>query len=134
MKGQVGFEYLIVVGMVVLFLIPVWAYMTSVNNQASHTLYISQAEVASKKIISASDLVYTQGEPAQVTVDIYFPKGIQQSDIFNNTIRLRLYGNAGGVTDVAATSLGNMSGSLPRQEGLYKFVIKAVGNYVNISY
>lgn len=133
MKGQVAFEYIVIVGLVFLLLIPVWSYMASVNSQASEALYISQAETAARKIVSAADLVYTQGPPTQLTIDAYIPRQVESVVLLNTTVRFRLY-SAGSVTDVAATSLGTLSGSLPSSEGLYKFTIKAVDNYVNISY
>ena len=40
----------------------------------------------------------------------------------------------GGVGVIASVALGPLSGSLPTREGLYKFSVKSMNTYVNISY
>lgn len=133
MKAQVAFEYIIIVGVVITFLIPLWSYIAVVNEQATQSLSISQAQTAANRIVSASDLVYTQGPPAQLTITIFIPRGVESANLTDTTVRFRVYIGK-GVTDVAAVALGPLNGSIPRREGLYRFSIKAVEDYVNISY
>lgn len=133
MKGQIAFEYIMIVSLVLLFIIPIWAYSASINTQASQTISLSQAQVAVNKIASAADLAYSQGPPTKLTMNILIPRGVTSANLTGTTVVLRLYSGA-GVTDVAAVSLANLSGSLPTTEGLYKFVIQANATFVNISY
>ncbi|MBL7160266.1 MAG: hypothetical protein ISS93_00235 [Candidatus Aenigmarchaeota archaeon] len=133
MRAQVAFEYIVIVGLVIAFLVPVWSYIASMNDQATQSLSVSQAQTAAKKIVSAADLVYTQGPPTQITLDVFVPRGVQNATIVNSTVWFRVYYTS-GVTDATATALGSLQGTLPRSEGLYKFTITAVSDYVNISY
>ena len=132
MFGQAAFEYIVIVGIVMMMLIPIWSYLIAVNGQATQSLYISQAQTAAQKLTSAAELVYTQGPPSQITLDVYIPKGLSGSSILNRTIVFNLYFD-NGVTDVVSTTFVPINGSIPSSEGLYKFVVKALPGYANIS-
>ena len=133
MKAQVAFEYIVVVTAVLIFIIPIWAYMATVSQQATQALSISQAQTAANRLVGAADLVHTQGYPAQLTIDVYIPSGVQAAELINTTIKFTVSGQ-GGASDVASVALGPLSGSLPTREGLYKFSVKSMNTYVNISY
>jgi len=132
-RGQVAFEYMVIVAVVIALLIPIWSYMSAVNERSTQTLAISQAQAAANKIVSSADLVYTQGPPTQLTVDVYIPKGVESASLTDTTVKFSLYFGA-GLTDVFADSLAILDGAVPIKEGLYKFEIKAIGDYANISY
>ena len=132
MNGQVAFEYIIIVGLVILFLIPLWSYIADLEGQASSELSISYAQNAVDKIASHADLVYSQGPPAKITSRVYIPTGVTQARILNSTIVLTVRVGA-SVSDVMAVSIANMTGSVPSAEGNYQLIVEAVGNLVNVT-
>lgn len=133
MKAQVALEYIIIVGIVLAFLIPVWSYLAAANTQASESLAASQAQAAAQKIASAADLVYTQGPPSQIKTEVFFPNGMSGASLNDSTVIIQVY-SAGSVSDVVATSLANFTGSIPQSAGLYQLTIKAVNQVVDISF
>ncbi|MBI4181569.1 MAG: hypothetical protein HY520_01210 [Candidatus Aenigmarchaeota archaeon] len=131
-RGQVAFEYIIIVGLVLLFLIPLWAYITSVKSQTSAQLSLTYAQTAADRLVSNADLVHSQGQPAKVTMRLYLPPGIQNVSFLNTTILLKVWVND-RLTDVAATSIAPLNGSLPAREGTYRVALESFGTYVNVS-
>lgn len=133
MKLQVAMEYLIIVGVVLAFLVPIWAYVTISQNQASGDLSLSYARTAVEKLRSAADMVYSQGSPAKVTLNVYLPPGLEQAALQNASIILSVRTYA-GLNSVSAQCKGNLTGSLPQREGNYLFIVKAVDHTVSITY
>jgi len=135
-KAQVAFEYIVIVGLVMLFLIPLISYISSVQSRASTQLSISYAQNAANKLASQADLVYSQGPPAKVTTSIYIPPGIESSSISSSVngstiiFRVRV---PNSLTDVAASSNANIIGTLPQTEGNYQIAVEAVASHVAIT-
>lgn len=133
MKFQVAFEFMIIVGIVMAFLIPVWIYSSNVQQQTNTQLAVSYAKNTVQRIADASSLVYSQGEPAKVEIMVYMPKGVEEVNITNNTIMLSIW-TGPTISNVFAESLADMTGTLPTTEGRYFVKIEAISDYVNISY
>ncbi|MBI4021547.1 MAG: hypothetical protein HY369_04855 [Candidatus Aenigmarchaeota archaeon] len=134
MKAQAALEYMIIVAIVFTFIIPIWSHLATVNESSQQSLSISQAQNAARKITSAADLVWAQGPPAMLTIDVYIPEGVASARMQNTSVIFTLYFGAGSTTDVASTSIGPLNGSLPTNEGLYKFVVRANTTFVNVTY
>lgn len=134
MKGQVAFEYMIIVAIILTLMVPLWSYITTVSDRSSQSLALSQAQSAANKIISACDLVYTQGEPTHLTIDVHIPTGVKEAYINDEkAIFFNLYYEGANVS-VYSETIGVINGSVPNSEGIYKMNITAIGEYVNISY
>ncbi len=132
MKAQVAFEYIVIVGMVLLFLIPLWAYISGVHTSTSNHIFISYAQSAASRLASHADLVYSQGPPAKIRSTVYMPPRVSSAELINKTVLISL-SIAGTTTDVTAVSTATMVGTLPTTEGNYQVSVEAVGNYVNIT-
>jgi len=130
--GQAAMEYLIVVGLVLAFIIPIWAYVSSVQQQAGQQLSITYAKNTAQKLASTADLVFSQGPPAKVRVNVFIPKNIESVSVAGNTINLRMYVDS-TISDVFATATANVSGTLPTSEGNYFIIVEAKDGYVQIS-
>ena len=130
--GQVAFEYMIIVAAVLVFLIPVWTYVSGVQMQAGSELSISYARNAAEQIADTAGLVYSQGPPAKVNMRIYIPSGVEEINIIGKTIVLRVRTTA-GVSDVFSISIAEMNGTLPSQEGNYLVTVEAKDGFVQIS-
>ncbi len=133
LKLQIAMEYMIIVGVVLAFLVPVWVYVTVSQNEASGDLSLSYARTAVEKMRSLADFVHSQGSPAKATQSIYFPAGLESAVLQNSSIVLTVRTYAGPNT-VAAACKGNLTGGLPQKEGHYLFTVEAVGQNVSITY
>ena len=137
MRGQSAFEYLVIISMVITFLVPVWAYVLATQQNTSDELSLAYANNAVQKIVDISNLVYSQGPPAKVTIRIYMPGGIEELIIIDKTIDIKLRSNS-GISDIYETSTGtlnfteNLNETLS-EEGIYILKIEATDNVVQIS-
>jgi uncharacterized protein (UPF0333 family) len=125
MKAQAAFEYMLIVILVLAFLVPLWTYTLSVNNEASDELALSYAKNTVESITSAADLVYSQGPPAKVKITVFIPGGVQEANITNRTVALKVQYTT-GVTGVFAVSRARLNGTIPTSRGTYWLEIRAV--------
>jgi len=130
--GQVAFEYMIIVATVLVFLVPIWAYVSGIQMQAEAELSLSYAKNTAEQIADTAGLVYTQGPPAKVDMRVYIPSGVEDINIINRTVVLRVRTTA-GVSDVFSISIAEMNGTIPTQEGTYIVTIEAMDGFVQIS-
>ena len=130
-KLQVAFEYLIIVSVIAAFIVPVWIYVSGMQRQTVTELSLSYAKNAAEKIADTANLVYSQGPPAKVNVKIYIPGGVQDINISNRTINFRV-AVGDETSDVFATSMAPLNGTLPAIEGTYWVDIEASSGMVQI--
>lgn len=132
MKAQSSFEYLMVFALAIAFAVPVWLYISSMQHTAGEELSLSYAKNAVNQITSAADLVYTQGPPAKVSLNVYIPSRVDMINITNRTVNFRILTTA-GISDVFSESVANMTGTLSSSEGSYWISVESKGNYVQIT-
>ncbi len=130
-KLQAAFEYLVIVSIVLVFMIPIWAYVTSTQRDTSTELALTYAKNTANQIADASNLVYSQGPPAKVKINVYVPYGVDNITILNNTIRFRLNVDS-GITDIFAFSTAQLNGTLPKKQGYYWIEVEATDDIVQI--
>lgn len=130
-KLQAAFEYLVIVSIVLVFMIPIWAYVTSTQRDTSIELALTYAKNTANQIADASNLVYSQGPPAKVKINVYIPYGVDNITILNNTIRFRLNVDS-GITDIFAFSTAQLNGTLPKKQGYYWIEVEATDDIVQI--
>ena len=105
---------------------------SEVQAQTTDEFVMSYAKNAVTQIAKKADLVYSQRMDAKVKIEVYVPPGVEYVNITGNDINMRIISRSGPV-DVFATSIAQLQGSIPADEGLYSVLIKAEGNYVNIT-
>jgi len=132
MKAQTAFEYMVIAIFVLFFLAPIWAYLSHVQTQTSDQFAVSYAKNVVTQIAKKADLVYSQRMDAKVNINVYIPPGVRYINITGNLININIFTRSGYV-DVFEESIAQLNGSLPIQEGLYEIMIKAEGDYVNIT-
>jgi uncharacterized protein (UPF0333 family) len=131
-RAQAAFEYMIIVGIVIVFLIPVWTYISGVQYRTSTELSLSYAKNAATRIASTADLVYSQGPPAKVNVKIFMPEGVTDVNITNRTIEIKV--RIGAInSSVFAESDAQLNGTLPLTHGNYWISVEATDSYVQIT-
>ena len=132
MRGQAAFEYLVLFGIALLLLgILVW-YSQNVTQRNRDDIIVANAINAVNKIVEASNIVYTQGKPSQLTIDIYIPEKVTSIQFSNNIVIMQV--SIGSATsDIIATSKAPLQGNLSSDSGMRKIKVIAEENYVNVT-
>ena len=129
-RGQAAIEYVILIGTLMVFLIPIVYYAL---NESSYRLKLNQIDNAVKRVAKVADVVYALGPGAQDVVVITIPYGVESAGVGNYSINLKVSA-LGGVSDYGYRTIGNVSGSLPIQPGTYRILVKHFSEgYVNVS-
>ncbi|MBI4173703.1 MAG: hypothetical protein HY519_03200 [Candidatus Aenigmarchaeota archaeon] len=132
MRAQAAFEYMVIVGIVLAFLIPVWLYVSSLQARAGEELSISYAENAVQRIAKTADLVFSQGSGARVQTQVYIPGGVESSAIIGRSVILNLR-TGQAVSNVTALSIATLNGTIPTSEGSYQMTMEAKTGYVQVT-
>jgi len=130
--GQVGIEYLILVGFLVAAVIPIIYYATQQSYITKDQLISSQMEKIAQEIENACNLVFSYGNNSKLTLKLYFPDGIKSIKISGKQVEF-VYYTSNGEAFVYSYPLVNLSGNISTLPGLHEIKIVNKGNYVEIS-
>lgn len=120
-RGQAGIEYVIMIGILLIFLIPIIYYSL---NEANVNIKLTQLENAVRRVVKAADSVHALGPGSSQVVVVTLPKGIQSATIYDKEILLKV-SMFGGVSDVHYPSKANLTGTFPTGEGTYNIVLSS---------
>lgn len=132
MKGQVAIEYLIIISVALIILIPLALYVNQSLMDYRDNTKISKAWTAVKKLGESADWVISQGPPAKLTLKIYIPDDVEQISLDSKTFIFKVRTSA-GISDVFYTTVSELDGSIPTKSGYYYVSLTAFSNYVNVS-
>ena len=123
-RGQAGIEYVVMVGLLLLFLVPILSYSI---NEANLQIRINQIDNALGRTARAATTVYGLGPGATQVITITVPSGVLSSTILNREVSytVSMYGSSSEVvylTDVM------VNGTLPIKAGTYKILISTLDN------
>lgn len=141
MRGQPALEYMAIVGLSLAILVPLWIYVNSSMDSARADLQLSYAQNSLERIREAADAAYVEGVPAQFSLFLNFPQGIESTSVSGTEVMMRItpFGAGGALSDVYVVTIGNVTGSIPLQSGMVRLYVKAEynqssgENYVNIT-
>jgi hypothetical protein len=129
-RGQIGFEYLILMGFVTLVVAGVlgiaFFYSSSVDEQVG----MSQIENFANKIISTAEDISYAGDPSRVTIDVYLPDSVENIQIADNSLFITVRGS-GAIIGFPARA--NITGAITSTPGTKRIKIRAYENNVTIS-
>ncbi|MEM7825353.1 MAG: hypothetical protein QW412_00655 [Candidatus Aenigmatarchaeota archaeon] len=132
-KAQVALEYLILIStMLVIFGAILYFFQISRNN-FSNNVIASQLRNAVNLMVDSANMVCMQGEPASIISQVYIPSGVKDAYFSDRRIVYNLTVDSTNL-HVHGEALCKLNGSLPKGEGNYRILIKAQGDYVNITY
>ena len=132
MKSQVAVEYLIIVSVAFMILIPTVLYLNQSFIGFNDDSKVSKASETVKKIGQTADWVYSQGPPAKQTIEIFIPKDLDEISLINKTVLFKVRTST-GVSDIFYDSVAPLNGTLPSNSGYYFISLTAFQDYVNIS-
>ncbi len=131
-SGQVGIEYLVLVGFLISAIIPIIYYATQQSYVTRDQLITSQMERIAQEIENACNLVFSYGNNSKLTLKLYFPDGIKSITISGKQIEY-IYYTSSGEAAVYSYPLVNLSGNISTLPGLHEIIVINRGNYVEIS-
>ncbi|MFC1697662.1 hypothetical protein ACFL1H_04990 [Nanoarchaeota archaeon] len=82
MKGQVSFEYLMVVGFAFLLIIPAIAIFFSASTAATEQVNYGRLEQIGNLIMTESDRIYYAGGNSKVTLEFNMPDQVNDVEIY----------------------------------------------------
>ena len=132
MKGQVATEYLIIISVALMILIPLALYINQLFMGYRDDTKISRAWTAVKKLGESADWICSQGPPAKLTLEIYIPDDVEEISLSDKTFLFRIRTSA-GISDIFYTTVSELDGSLPTKSGYYYVSLTTFPNYVNVS-
>ena len=115
-------EYLAIFSIAALMLIPLIILFATQTNTIEADIAYAQTENALSRIIDSAEEIYFQGPPAQKTLRVQFPKGIDEIIIAPNVIIFKLE-TIDGTIEVRRDTRATLEGSLQTFQGshLIKF-------------
>lgn len=131
-NAQVSVEYMFIMGFAALMTIPLLLIYYTYTSDSSDTVATSQAMQVARKIVDASESVYYLGKPSQTTLKLNFPDSIDSISLSSREVLFKVK-TRNGVTDVVQISSVNISGTLPKSQGIHIITIRAEEGYVQIT-
>jgi len=131
-KGQIGVEYLIIVGFVTFVVISLFLLAYLYSGIIRDRIRTSQLDAFAVKIIDVSEEVYYSGEPSLSTIKAYLPENVKTIEIQDDNLIFTLE-TSSGITKTAYSSKVPISGSFTAVPGIKKLKIKAEADKVEIS-
>lgn len=133
-KAQAAMEYLMIMGIAMLMLVPLFSLVSSYTYRSKVDLRINSMQDSLQNLADSSDMVYSQGYPAKITTDFYIPEGIVSTNVTEHHFLARVQTDA-GPTDLASHTGANLTGSLPDSPGSYSVEVQMTeGGVVNVTH
>jgi len=133
MLGQTAFEYLMLFSLVLIILSFLTFYAQDMTERNREEIIASNAIIAVNKIVDAANIVYTQGNPSQITLSVYIPENVDSIDCFDKILIMKIKIGS-GINDVFTTSKAKLNVSITTSSGTKRIKIKCCeGSYVNIT-
>jgi uncharacterized protein (UPF0333 family) len=118
MKAQTGFEYMVILALVIAFLVPLF-YMANQSIEVSRAT--SEAKTAVSAIVNAANTVCVQSPGSKLTAQVFIPAGYDNrtSYVVNKTVLLTVNLADGRMYNAYGYANCNMSGRLPPYNGYH---------------
>jgi len=131
-KGQVGIEYMVVVGFVSFAIIAVISLAFVYSGEIKDSIRLNQVESFAGQLVNSAEAVFFAGEPSKSTIKLYLPDGVESIEINSNSVFITTR-VSGALNKRAFDSKVPMQGSISSGEGLKKLSIEAFSDYVSIT-
>jgi len=132
-EAQVSVEYMMIIGFATVITIPLIIIYYTFTQESGDEIASTQIIQVAKKVVDAAESVYYLGEPSQTTLRVNIPNNVILANLSNYEVVFRLKTKSGEV-DIVQSSTVNITGSLPTNKSTYLITVKAVSDYVKVSY
>lgn len=131
-RAQVAMEYMIIFSMTFFMSLILIILFANQTNNIRTDLANAQMDKVGSEILDAVRQVYFMGEPAQKTIRVTFPAGIE-SIIVDDSFLIFTIRTTDVSYDIVKEAMINMTGSIKTYEGVHNIVVKSQGGLVVIS-
>jgi len=131
-KGQIGVEYMIIVGFVTLAIATVLVLAVYYSDQLEDRIRLNQVENFATQLVNSAESVFFSGEPSKTTVRLYLPDGVQGIGINSDDIIINVAVSS-GQNIRAYHSRVPLQGSITPTQGTKKITLQATEDHVQIS-
>lgn len=80
-KGQVGIEYMILIGFVTLIITSILIMAFVYSDKIKDRIRLNQVESFCVQLIGSAESVFFAGEPSKTTIRLYLPEGVNSLEI-----------------------------------------------------
>jgi hypothetical protein len=131
MKAQIGIEYMVVVSLIIVILIPMF-YLANQKLESARTA--NEARIAMNTIVTSVNTVYAQSPGSMLTSRVFIPNGYNYSGSFivNRSIVMDFTSAGGDRYVIEGIAKCNVSGKLPPRPGYYLMTFNLT-SYGNVS-
>jgi len=131
-KGQVGVEYMIIIGFITFAIMSILALAFFYSGQIKDQIKLNQVESFATQLINSAESVFFAGEPSKTTVRLYLPEDVHSITV--NTDYIFIITNVSSKTNQRAFySKVPLSGAITSTEGIKKLTLQAQEDSVLIS-
>lgn len=130
MKGQVAVEYLIVVGIALTILIPIFLIFSTTSVSFVCNIHQEQARTSAEKIAQASETISYLGSPSKTELKVRFPASTSDIRFSGYEISVDV---CSGQQEVVVASKINVTGNTLTGGGIHYLSVESKGNYIEIS-
>jgi uncharacterized protein (UPF0333 family) len=123
-RGQAAFEYMVLVGVLLVVLIPLFSY---VSYYSSQNVKVEKLEDSVQTLGKTADTLYALGPGNRDFVWINIPGGIRETKIAGHEVLITVH-LFGGDSDFYYVTKGNVNGSIPNESGTYEMKIEVLDN------
>lgn len=131
-KGQVGIEYMIIVGFVSFAVIAILLLAFFYSGQIKDSIKLNQAENFAEQLIGSAESVFFAGEPSKTTISLYLPDNVENIDITNDYVTITMQLSTGQNIRSYETRVP-LQGTITTSEGIKKLTLTATETNVVIS-
>lgn len=131
-KGQIGVEYMIVVGFITFAIMSILALAFFYSDKIKDQIKLNQIESFATQVVNSAESVFFAGEPSKTTINLYLPSGVQDIELSQDSLIIITQVSSGSNKRVFESKVP-LNGSIPITEGLKKIVLEAHQNYVAIN-
>jgi len=131
-RGQISFEYLVIVGFVTVLALVLLGISTFYSNQTRTLVNTNQLDQVARQVVDTAETVYFYGAPSKATIKAQMPRGIKAIIIESNEVvfTVSVSGKESNITYGSDIPLG---GEISISPGLRNIVIEAQGGLVWIN-
>ncbi len=131
-KSQAALEYLMVVSIALMMLVPVVLEGWQSAAQLGTNINFQKARSAASQIADAAKTVYFQGVPSAMTINVVFPENIILTNVSGKELYFKMKVKDSS-TDVVEFFDFNVTGNLSNVSGMHEIYLEALPNVVNIT-
>lgn len=123
-RGQIAVEYVLLVGIALLALIPISYYAIT---ESSKNIRMNEASDFVDTLAYTANMVYALGPGSQDYISVTVPGGVKSITFDRNEVEMKM-SVSGKDYDVFAASKANLTGSISTSQGTHHVYVRTLDN------